>query len=225
MKILEVVGLTCRVGGVTMLDALSFTLEEGEILALCGPTRAGKTACIRCLSGALPVESGRLILDGLEVTGAMPRDLVRHGLVRVGQIPTPPWSLTVAQAVTLALRWPQLGVLAALLATWPGARGPQVAALLDEVGLGADAGRRRDALPAAGHGRLALAQALALAPRLLLVDEPLGHLPLEDRPVMAALLSRIRASGITLVLTERDPAVAEAVADRVAILDHGAVVA
>jgi ABC-type branched-subunit amino acid transport system ATPase component len=225
MKILEVVGLTCRVGGVTMLDALSFTVEEGEILALCGPVRAGKTACLRCLSGALPIESGRLILDGFEVTGALPRDLVRHGLVRVGQLPTPPWSLSVAEAVTLALRWPRLGVLSALLATWRGARGSQVAALLDRVGLAADADRRRDALPAAGHRRLALAQALALAPRLLLVDEPLGHLPLEDRPAMVALISRIRASGITLVLTERDPAVAEAVADRVAILDHGAVIA
>src|SRR5690242_5680610 len=149
MKILEVVGLTCRVGGVTMLDALSFTVEEGEILALCGPVRAGKTACLRCLSGALPIESGRLILDGFEVTGALPRDLVRHGLVRVGQLPTPPWSLSVAEAVTLALRWPRLGVLSALLATWRGARGSQVAALLDRVGLAADADRRRDALPAA----------------------------------------------------------------------------
>jgi ABC-type branched-subunit amino acid transport system ATPase component len=64
MKILEVVGLTAHVGSTQLLDALSFTLEEGQILALCGPPGAGKTACLRCLGGSLAAESGRLIFDG-----------------------------------------------------------------------------------------------------------------------------------------------------------------
>ena len=73
MKILEVVGLTAHVGSTRVLDALSFTLEEGEILALCGPPGAGKSACLRCLGGTLEAESGRLIFDGREVTGLGPR--------------------------------------------------------------------------------------------------------------------------------------------------------
>ena len=109
MKILEVVGLTCRVGAVIVLDALSFTLEEGEILALCGSAGAGKTACLRCLGGSLPAESGRLIFDGREVTGLGPRELAQQGLVRASQLPSPPWPLTVADAVALAVRWPRLG--------------------------------------------------------------------------------------------------------------------
>ena len=225
MKILEVVGLTCLANSVTLLDALSFTLEEGEILALCGPTDAGKTACLRCLAGSLPVHSGRLIFDGREVTGLRPLDLARQGLVRTGEIPTPPWSLTTTEAVVLALRWPRVGALAAVLAKWPDTRRALAAALLERVGLLADRATRRDDLLPAGLERLELAQALALRPRLLLLDEPLGRLPLDDRPAMAALIAEIRAGGTSVLLTERDPALADLVADRVAVLDRGALIA
>jgi branched-chain amino acid transport system ATP-binding protein len=225
VKILEVVGLTCRVGAITVLDALSFTLEEGEILALCGPAGAGKTACLRCLGGSLPAESGRLIFDGREVTGLGPRELAQQGLVSAGELPSPPWPLSVADAVALAVRWPRLGVVAAVLAKWPGARArTRVAALLDRVGLSPDARRRRDGLPMAALGRLALAQALALRPRLLLLDDPLGRLPVDDRPAVARLIGEIRAPGVSILLTEREPAAAKAVADRVATLERGAVI-
>jgi ABC-type branched-subunit amino acid transport system ATPase component len=225
MRILEVVGLTCRVGGVAALDALSFTVEEGEIFALCGPAGAGKTLGLRCLAGSLPFESGRLIYDGREITGSDPRELARQGLVRVGEIAMPPWSLAVAEAITLARRWPRWGPLSAALARWPGVGGrARDAGLLERVGLAADARRRRDELSAAGLARLELAQALALAPRVLLLDAPLGRLPIEDRPGMVALIASLRASGATVVLTEREPAVAEAVADRVATLDRGTLV-
>lgn len=225
MKILEVVGLTCRVGAATLLDALSFTLEEGEILALCGSAGAGKTACLRCLGGSLPAESGRLIFDGREVTGLGPRELAQQGLVGAGELPSPPWPLTVADAVALAVRWPRLGATAAVLAKWPGARArTRVAALLDRVGLSPDARRRRDGLPVAAMGRLALAQALALRPRLLLLDDPLGRLPVDDRPAVARLIGDLRAQGVSILLTEREPTVAKAVADRVATLERGAVI-
>ncbi|HYB69016.1 MAG TPA: ATP-binding cassette domain-containing protein [Candidatus Bathyarchaeia archaeon] len=226
MKILEVVGLTCVVNGVALLDALSFTLEEGEILALCGPTDAGKTACLRCLAGSLPATSGRLIFDGREVTGMGPLELARHGLVRTGELPTPPWPLTALQAVVLALRWPRLGAFAAVLAKWPDPRGrARARALLERVGLGAEVAVRRDDLSPDGLERVGLAQALALRPRLLLLDEPLGHLPPDDLRAMAALITEIRAGGVSVVVTEREPSVAEVVADRVAVLDHGALIA
>ncbi len=226
MKILEVVGLTCRVGSVAVLDALSFTLEEGEILALCGPPGAGKTVCVHGVAGALPAESGRLIFDGREITGLRPRELAQQGLVRVGLVPVPPWSITAAEAVALAVLWPRFGPLAMLLAKRPDVRvRTRVGALLDRVGLAAEAHRRRDALTVAALERLDLAQALALRPRVLLLDEPLGRLPLDDRPDVAALIGAIRASGVTIVLTEREPAVAKTAADRVAMLEHGTLIA
>lgn len=225
MKILEVVGLTCRVGGVALADALSFTLEEGEILALCGPPRSGKTAAVLCLSGSVPAESGRLIFDGREVTGLRPRELAQQGLVRGGLVPAPPWSATTAELVGLAVLWPRLGLFAALAAKWPDTRvRSRVAALLERVGLSHRARHHRGDLLMVDLGRLRLAQALALRPRLLLLDEPLGALPPDDRPAIATLLSEIRAAGTTLLLTEREPAVAKAVADRVAVLARGALV-
>jgi branched-chain amino acid transport system ATP-binding protein len=225
VRILEVVGLTCRVGGLFALDALSFTVEEGEIFALCGPAGAGKTLALRCLVGSLPFESGRLIYDGREITGTDPREVARQGLVRIGEISTPPWSLALTEAITLARRWPRWGPLSAALARWPGAGGrARAAALLERVGLVADARRRRDDLSAADLARLELAQALALAPRVLLLDGPLGRLPREDRPAIAALIASLRAAGATVVLTEREAAVARAVADRVATLERGALV-
>jgi branched-chain amino acid transport system ATP-binding protein len=226
MKILEVVGLTCRVGAVALVDALSFTLEEGEILALCGPSRSGKTASVLCLSGSVPAESGRLIFDGREVTGLRPRELAQQGLVRCGLVPAPPWSVTVAELVALAVLWPRLGLLASLPAKWPDARvRSRVAALLERVGLSARARRRRGDLLMVDLSRLRLAQALALRPRLLLLDEPLGTLPPDDRPAVAALICDIRAAGTTILLTEREPAVAKTVADRVALLARGALIA
>lgn len=225
MKILEVVGLTCRVGAVVLVDALSFTLEEGEILALCGPPRSGKTASVLCLSGSVPAESGRLIFDGREVTGLRPRELAQQGLVRAGLVPTPPWSATVAELVALAVLWPRLGLLASLLARWPGARvRSRVAALLERVGLSDCARHCRGDLLMVDLSRLRLAQALALRPRLLLLDEPLGALPPDDRPAVATLISDIRAAGTTILLTEREPAIAKTVADRVAMLARGALV-
>lgn len=226
MKILEVVGLTCRAGAVTVLDALSFTVEEGEIIALCGPAGAGKTACLRGLSGALPPGSGRLIFAGREVTGLRPRELAREGLVLAGELPAAPWSVTVGEAVALALAWSRLGPLAALRAKWPDARTrARVAALLDRVGLAAERGRSRDGLRPAALWRLEVAQALALRPRLLLLDEPLGRLSPDERPAAAALISAIRAAGATVVLTEREVTTAKIVADRVAALARGTVVA
>ena len=225
MKILEVVGLTCRVGGTTLVDALSFTLEEGEILALCGPRRCGKTASVLCLSGTVPAESGRLIFDGREVTGLRPRELAQQGLVRAGLVPAPPWPVTVDELVALAVLWPRFGVPAWLIAKWPDTRvRSRVAGLLERVRLSARARHRRGDLSLVDLARLRLAQALALRPRLLLLDEPLGSLPPDDRAAMAALISEIRAAGTTIVMTEREPGLAKTVADRVAVLARGSLV-
>ncbi|HEU4439837.1 MAG TPA: hypothetical protein VFT36_11340, partial [Methylomirabilota bacterium] len=84
---------------------------------------------------------------------------------------------------------------------------------------------RRSELSPLDRARLHLAQALALRPRLLLLDEPLGALPPDDRPALAALISDIRAAGATVLFTEREPALAKTAADRVAVLARGTLVA
>ena len=89
MRILEVVGLTKRFAGLTALDAVSFTAEEGQILGLFGPNGAGKTTCFHCLSGFATPDAGRIIFDGRETTGQAPHRLARSGIARTFQIVKP----------------------------------------------------------------------------------------------------------------------------------------
>ena len=103
MRILEVVGLTKRFAGLTALDAVSFTAEEGQVLGLFGPSGAGKTTCFHCLSGFMAPDSGRIIFDGREITGQPPHRLARAGLARTFQIAVPFKTLTAAENVAVAL--------------------------------------------------------------------------------------------------------------------------
>ena len=103
MRILEVVGLTKRFGGRIALDAVSFTAEEGQILALFGPRGAGKTTCGHCLSGVIPPDTGRIIFDGREMTGGDRHDLARAGLARTFQVAKVFPRLTAADNVAVGL--------------------------------------------------------------------------------------------------------------------------
>src|SRR5262245_10571658 len=103
MRILEVVGLTKRFAGLTALDAVSFTVEEGQILGLFGPNGAGKTTCFHCLSGFAAPDGGRVIFDGREITGHAPHQIARAGIGRTFQIVKPFRNLTAAENVMVAL--------------------------------------------------------------------------------------------------------------------------
>ena len=226
MKVLEVVGLTKRFAGLTALDAVSFTAEEGEILGLFGPNGAGKTTCFHCLSGFLAPEVGRIIYDGHEVTGQPAHWLARRGIGRTFQIVRPFRGLRAWENVAVALGHSRYQGAGALTGTWRG-RGTRRRALelLDRVGLGAQADRQAGLLPLGMLKRLDVARALALQPRLLLLDEPLGGLSQEEMGAMAALITALRDQGLTVVLIEHQMRVAMGLVNRVVVLDHGALIA
>jgi len=226
MRILEVVGLTKRFAGLTALDAISFTAEEGQILGLFGPNGAGKTTCFDCLSGFATPDAGRIIFDGREITGQSPHRLARVGIARTFQIVKPFRTLTAAENVMVALgRRHHLGP-AALLGSWPWRNTRRKALeLLEHVGLSADADRKAGLLSLGMLKRLEVARALGLEPRLILLDEPLGGLSHEERPAAAELIADLRARGMTVILAEHQMRVAVALVDRVVVLDHGALIA
>jgi len=226
MRILEVVGLTKRFAGLTALDAVSFTVEEGQILGLFGPNGAGKTTCFQCLSGYTSADGGRVIFDGREITSQTSHELARIGIARTFQIVRPFRNLTAAENVTVALGSRHYTGATALLGGWRGAgTRRQALDLLDRVGLAAHADRRAGLLPLGMLKRLELARALALAPRLILLDEPLGGLSHEEAQAAASLIARLRADGVTVILVEHQMRVAMALVDRVVVLDHGALIA
>src|SRR5581483_7262323 len=103
MTLLEVAGLTKRYAGLTALDAVSFTVKEGEILGLFGPNGAGKTTCFHCLSGFAVPDGGRVLFDGRDITGRPPHRLAQAGIARTFQIVRPFRNLTVLDNVLVAL--------------------------------------------------------------------------------------------------------------------------
>ena len=225
LKLLEVVGLTLRSRGRARLDAVSFTLEEGEILGLVGPPGAGKTTCLDCLSGLLAPDSGRVILDGREVTGRSPRRLARAGLVRAGPTGRPIRRLSAAGNVMVALARRHVPMPAALLGALGGPRVRRRAIeVLERVGLGDLAGQRAGLLAPGLLRRLEIAQGMALAPRLLLLDGLLDGLRPGEAAGVSALVQTLRAGGLGVLLAARPEPRGLVAVDRVVRLERGRVV-
>jgi len=226
MRILEVVGLTKRFGGRVALDAVSFTVEEGQILALVGPYGSGKTTCGDCLSGVIPPDTGRIIFDGREFTGGDRHDLARAGLARTFQVAKVFPRLSAADNVAAGLGRHRFAHLAMMLRAWRRASTrPQALAILARAGLADAADQPAGLLPLGMQKRLEIARALAGRPRLILLDEPFGALSDAETGAMAELIATLRGEGLTVILIEHRMDAAIGLADRAVVLDRGIVIA
>jgi len=226
MRILEVVGLTKRLGGRLALDAVSFTAEEGQILGLFGPRGSGKTTCADCLTGVIQPDAGRIIIDGREITGVGRHDVGRARLARTFQVAEIFPRLSAVDNVVVGLVRPPFRRLAPWLRAWRRpSRRREALAILARVGLADRADARAGLLPLGAQKRLEIARALAGRPRLLLLDEPLGGLSDAEARPMSALITTFRDDGLTVVLMEHRMEAAMDLADRMVVLDRGTVIA
>ncbi|MFC5753925.1 ABC transporter ATP-binding protein [Actinomadura rugatobispora] len=203
--------------GLHALAEVEFEAAEGEILGIIGPNGAGKTTLFNVVSGALAPDTGRVVFDGRDVTGAAPDRIARAGMVRTFQLMRPFGSMTVAENVALAAQHERLS-----------ARTLRERSLdvVERVGLGPYAHRRATELPTAGLKRLELARALAMRPKVLLLDEVLaGLVPAEREPVLDLLAGLRERDGTTLLFIEHIMAAVMRLADRVLVLDQGRVLA
>lgn len=215
MSILRVEGLTKRFRGVTAVDDVSFEVEEGSILGVIGPNGAGKTTVFNLIAGALPPDSGRTFLEGAEITGRPPHTIAQAGMVRTFQLMRPFYSMSVLDNVAIAV-----------LASKRGHRNPRdrAAEIVDTVGLSTWRDAPTEGLPTAALKRLELARALALQPKVLLLDEVLaGLVPSERVPVMDLLERLRREEGITMVFVEHIMAAVMRLSDSVLVLNLGKV--
>ena len=208
--------LTKRFGGFTALNAISFTVKQGEILGLIGPNGSGKTTCFNCVSGALMPTSGSIRFKDREVGGLTPDAVCHRGIARTFQIPRPFRKLSILENVAVAAHF---GVETRNTEGEAIRRAQEVLAL---VGLSAEADAAPTLLGAGGLKKLELARALATAPRLLLADESLGGLDPTEMASAADMLRRVRGElGVTIVWVEHIMATLMRVVDRVVVLDHG----
>ncbi|GAA0485753.1 ABC transporter ATP-binding protein [Paractinoplanes deccanensis] len=207
--VLEVLDVTVRFGGVTALDRLTLRHDGGGIIGLIGANGAGKTTLINVLSGTVRPRSGRALLDGRDLTTLRPHRIARAGLARTFQ--------------NLQL-FGSLSVLDNVL-TVKGATADVARRLLAEVGLAEDLTKRPGELPYGRQRRLELARALALEPRLVLLDEPLAGLAGSESDELLELFRRVRDRGITVLLVEHDVPSVLRISDRVLVLEQGALLA
>src|SRR5260370_27828811 len=170
--LLRVEGVSKRFGGLLAVDHASFTAEAGRITALIGPNGAGKTTLFAIISGFLRASGGRIVYDGVEITSEPPHGLARRGIARTFQIVQPFASLTVRENIAVGTHLSRPARTDAL------AVAGEVASA---VGLGDVLDRPAASLTVAGRKRLELARALAIRPRLLLLDEVLAGLNPSER--------------------------------------------
>lgn len=227
--ILEIDALTRRVGGLTAVDDLSFSVAEGEIRGLIGPNGAGKTTTFNVISGYYPPTSGQVRFDGKEIGGLAPDDIAALGLVRTFQQTTLFKELSVLDNLLIGAH---LRIKPSLVSAIMGpSRGPEEQAreaAAEQLAFFGLADRRDELASTLPHGlqrALGMAVALMAEPRFLLLDEPFTGMNTEETRDIMALIRRVRDRGITLLLVEHDMQAVMGLCDRITVLNFGRLLA
>ena len=213
--ILHVRGLTKRFAGLVALSDVSFDLEPGEILGLIGPNGAGKTTLINIISGTLGATGGDLALDGQDLKHVRAFRRARLGIARTFQIMHPFPGLSVLDNVAVGALFGSGGTRKLSLAR------NLAREKLEFVGLGHRAHQRAESLGGPDRKRLELAKALAMNPRLLLLDEVMAGLNLVEIEAVIAMIKAVRAQGVSILVIEHVMKAIRSLSDRLLVLHHG----
>ena len=225
--ILSTRGLGLDIGGATIVADVSLEVAEGEFLGIIGPNGAGKTSLFNLLSGLYRPTAGRVELDGDDVTQAPPHRRTHAGLGRTFQISSVFPRLSVLENVRLAAE----ARLGGSLRIWRRASRMKEAIsraswALGRVGLGGREGATAGALSHGDKRKLELAMLLALDPRVILLDEPMAGVSMEDVPGLVELIRSVhQAEGKTVLMVEHHMDVVTGLAERIAVMHHGALLA
>jgi len=225
LQVLQVRGLKMAFGGLAIFGGLDFSLLRGERHAIIGPNGAGKSTFVNLVTGMLKPLGGEIRLDGQDLTRAGPQKRVKAGLVRTFQINTLFGKLTPLESVVLALcerdglnrpSWRPVHRHATQI--------DEACALLERFGLIAVAGTTTEALAYGEQRLLEVAMAVALRPKVLLLDEPAAGLSTAQGAALFEQLSQV-AAGTTVLFIEHDMGLVFRFADRVSVFAGGSVIA
>ncbi len=217
MPLLEVRGLTKRFGGLTAVNDVSFTVEDGQILGVIGPNGAGKSTLFALLTGFIAPTSGEWTIGGTPLAGLTPERVCAAGVVRTFQIVQPFWNMSVREnAMVAAVHRSRTRAEAAVHAD----------AALDLVGLSAKRHDTIASLTIADKKALEMAKACATGARVVLLDEVMAGLrPSEVARVVETILALRRERGITFLIVEHLMDAVMALSDEILVLNFGALLA
>ena len=220
--VLQVEGLTKRFGGLTAVDNVDFTLPGGGLHAIIGPNGAGKTTFFNLISGFLPANGGRVIFNGENILGRKPHQISRLGIARTLQIKSVFTGLSVYDNVWIAAQGRSRFLNPFRSAGSYTDVAEKVAAILDDLGLGAHADELAGNLSYGDVALLEIAIALATEPELLLLDEPVsGMSPVETAHTVDII--RGLSKRLNVILIEHDMEVVFGAADVITVMNQGAI--
>lgn len=213
--VISVEGLTRRFGAITVADNLSFAVGSGECLGIIGPNGAGKTSVFNMLAGAVRPQAGRIVLDGRDITDASQHARTLMGLGRTYQVPQPFGLLTAYENVLAAATFSRRS---------RGGEAEVARSVLVRTGLAARADVPAGSLPLLDRKRLELARAIALKPRVLLLDEIAGGLTEAEVAQLVALIRALKPD-LAIIWIEHVTHALSAVADRIVAINFGSRIA
>jgi branched-chain amino acid transport system ATP-binding protein len=217
VPVLETRGLGRRFGGLQAVSDVSFSVPAGQVLGVIGPNGAGKSTFINLVTGHIKPTEGRVLIDGKDLTGARPWVIAQAGVARTFQIVKPFRGMSVRENVAVGILYGSNGtnVMSKALKA--------AEEVLEEVGMAGLGDRPPSELSVADARRLEFAKALALRPRLLLLDEVMAGLRHTEIEPSLELIRKLKARGITIIVVEHVMKAILAVSDQVLVLHQGKV--
>jgi branched-chain amino acid transport system ATP-binding protein len=212
-SLLEIHGVVKRFGGFTALNRVTLDVKAGERFGLIGPNGSGKTTLINCVSGSLHADEGRIVFEGRDVTTLPAHRRTRLGIARSFQIPKPFTSMTVQENLGIPLEY--AGHARARQSS------ADAADILRTIGLEAKAHQRPAGLTQIEMRKLELARAMAARPKLLISDEAMAGLSSGEVDDILAILLRLNAEGITIIMIEHIMRAVMRFSQRIVVLDTG----
>ena len=225
--ILSVETLSKRFGGLQAVSEVSFTVPLGGIKALIGPNGAGKTTLFNLISGVIPPDSGSIIFNGSPVHALKPYQVARRGIARTFQHIRLFPKMTVLENIMIGRHiHSRAGFIAEMLKlpyTFKEENRIRERSMevLDFLGLTSLADNEATSLAYGQQRMVELGRALACEPKLLLLDEPAAGLNMRETEDMASLISRIRSTGVTVLLVEHDMSLVMNISDEIIVLSYG----
>ena len=225
---LAVTGVSKRFGGVRALDDISISVSRGEIVSIIGPNGAGKTTLLNIVSGLFRPNDGAILLEGKDITGQRPSRIAAMGVARTFQNIALFNGMSVLDNIMLGRHVRMNSGLMSCVIYWGMAQKEEVAHrsrvedLIDFLKLQQLRKQPTGSLAYGLRKRVELARALALDPKIVLLDEPMGGMNQDEKEDMARYILDVNEEwGTTMILIEHDMGVVMDISDRVAVLDHG----